>query len=76
MSQPPKIPQIAKMVGLMSTISSYFVGSILLGVFGGSWLDNKCNTNGLFLVLGAIVGMGAAITGIYFAVRKFMGEES
>lgn len=43
----------------------YVAGSILLGVFGGLWLDNKFDTKPLFVVAGLILGIIVAGYGVY-----------
>ncbi|MDG5787315.1 AtpZ/AtpI family protein [Evansella sp. AB-P1] len=76
MSDSTKFRKTIKGIALMTTISSYLVGSILAGVFLGRWIDEKYDGNGIFLALGAVLGISSAIVGIYFAVRKFLGDES
>lgn len=75
MQQPQRFRRIVKSLALMTTISSYFIGSIVIGVFGGNWLDNYFNTGGLFLICGLLLGLGAAFSGIYYVVRRFLGED-
>jgi ATP synthase protein I len=42
----------------------WFIGlSILLGVLGGIWLDNKLNTRPLFIIIGLFLGLAVAIYG-------------
>ena len=44
----------------------WFVGlSILLGVLGGLWLDNKLNTQPLFVLVGLFLGFVIAAYGVY-----------
>ncbi|MDX7993419.1 AtpZ/AtpI family protein, partial [Xenorhabdus sp. psl] len=38
-----------KAYALMSGILAQLVGSILIGIFGGQWIDNKVGTFPLFL---------------------------
>ncbi|MGJ9384722.1 AtpZ/AtpI family protein [Salipaludibacillus sp. CF4.18] len=73
MSQPSRVRSVVKALALMTTISSYFIGSIVIGVFAGIWLDNYFNTSGVFLIVGFFLGLGTAVMGIYYAVRKFLG---
>lgn len=63
-----------KAFGLMSTITSYVVGAVLIGVFGGRWLDERLDGDGIYLVIAMLTGMTAAFYGIYKAVRQFMGD--
>ncbi|WP_280770513.1 AtpZ/AtpI family protein [Salipaludibacillus daqingensis] len=76
MSEPSKNRQLMKAFALMTTISSYLVGSIILGVFGGRWIDDRFDGGGLYLVLGMLVGLATAIYGIFKAVQQFMGDDS
>ncbi len=55
-----------KAYALMSGILAQLVGSILIGIFGGKWIDNKVGTFPLFLIIGLLLGLG---TGIYAMIR-------
>ena len=44
----------------------FFIGSsILLGVFGGLWLDNKFNTTPILVFAGLFLGLVVALVGVY-----------
>ncbi|MCK5576907.1 MAG: AtpZ/AtpI family protein [Dehalococcoidales bacterium] len=44
----------------------WFVGlSLLGGVLGGLWLDNKLNTQPLFVLVGLFLGFAVAAYGVY-----------
>ncbi len=44
----------------------WYVGiSILLGVLGGLWLDNKFNTKPILVIVGLILGIIIAFYGVY-----------
>ena len=62
-------------MGLMSAILSQLVGSVLIGIFAGRWLDSKAGTEPLFLIIGLFLGLA---TGIYAVTRLiqhfFTGE--
>ncbi|MFD1637878.1 AtpZ/AtpI family protein [Evansella tamaricis] len=75
MQEPSKFRGFVKALALMTTISSYFVGSILVGILGGRWLDKQFDTGSLYLVTGLLLGLGAAVTGIFFAIRQFLGDD-
>ncbi|MDQ0257191.1 F0F1-type ATP synthase assembly protein I [Evansella vedderi] len=70
-----KFRQVVRLLALMSTISSYFVGSVLVGIFGGRWLDKQFDTGTTFLIIGLLLGIGTAVTGIYYAIRRFLGGD-
>ncbi|SDO07816.1 AtpZ/AtpI family protein [Alkalicoccus daliensis] len=77
-NEPKRSPyrSVLKAFALMSTISSYIIGAILLGVFGGRWLDQYFGTNSVFLVITLLAGLGTAMYGIYSAVKKFTEDEN
>ena len=44
----------------------WYVGiSILLGVFGGFWLDSKYGTKPLWMIVGLVLGIVVAVYGVY-----------
>lgn len=61
-----KRSQPYKAYALMSGILAQLVGSILVGIFGGQWIDNKVGTFPLFLIIGLLLGLG---TGVYAMIR-------
>ncbi|MBU9724374.1 MULTISPECIES: AtpZ/AtpI family protein [Bacillaceae] len=75
-AEPSKFQGFLKAFALMTTISSYFVGSVLLGIFIGRWLDKQFHTEVAFLVTGLLLGLGVAVTGIIIAIRRFLGGSS
>ena len=75
MSEPSRIRHVVKALALMTTISSYFIGSIVIGVFAGYWLDDYFGSGGIFLLLGFFLGLGTAVMGIYYVIRQFLGGD-
>ncbi len=44
----------------------WYIGlSIIAGVLGGLWLDNRINTKPLFVIIGLILGIVVAVYGVY-----------
>ena len=44
----------------------WYIGiCIVLGVFGGLWLDDKFNTRPILVIVGLLVGVGVAFYGVY-----------
>ena len=44
----------------------WYIGScIVLGVFGGLWLDNKFGTEPILVIVGLILGVIIAFYGVY-----------
>jgi ATP synthase protein I len=53
-------------MALYTAILSQLVGSILVGIFGGRWLDRVMGTVPLFMIIGLFLGLA---TGIYAMLR-------
>lgn len=58
-------------MALYSAIVSQLVGSILIGVYTGMWLDSKIGTTPLFLVLCLFIGLVAGVTAVILSIRKY-----
>lgn len=58
-------------MALMSQIVSQLVGSILIGIFAGKWLDHKWGTEPLFLIVGLLIGIAAGTYSMILSIRKF-----
>ena len=65
----PKNPY--KAMALMSAISAQLVGSILIGLFLGKWLDAELGTLPLFLILGLFLGLATGIYSMLQLIKKF-----
>ena len=51
----------------------WFIGiSILLGVLGGLWLDNKFGTKPILVIVGLIFGLVVAFYGVYRMLLPLM----
>lgn len=61
-------------MALMSGIVSQLVGSILVGIFVGKWLDEKAGTLPLFLIIGLLLGLATGIYGMLQLISRFSGE--
>ncbi|WP_342542165.1 AtpZ/AtpI family protein [Paenisporosarcina sp. FSL H8-0542] len=57
-------------MALYSAILSQLVGSILIGVFTGMWLDDKIDTTPLFLVLFLFIGLAVGVTAMILTIQK------
>lgn len=57
-------------MALYSAILSQLVGSILIGVFTGMWLDDKIDTTPIFLVLFLFIGLAVGVTAMILTIRK------
>lgn len=52
-------------LGLATQLGFAVAGPLVLGIAGGIWLDHELGTSPLFLLLGLVLGMGAAAYSIY-----------
>jgi F0F1-type ATP synthase assembly protein I len=57
-------------MALYSAILSQLVGSILIGIFTGMWIDDKLGTTPLFLVLFLLIGLAAGVTAMILSIRN------
>ena len=48
--------------------------SIFIGTFGGIWLDRKCDTAPLWMLIGLVLGIAAGFRNIGLAIRKSRNE--
>ncbi|WP_349408827.1 AtpZ/AtpI family protein [Pseudalkalibacillus sp. SCS-8] len=62
-------------MALMSGILSQMVGSILVGVFGGIWLDRTFGTGPFLMIIGLFLGLAAGVYGTIKLIQRFFGEE-
>jgi ATP synthase protein I len=67
--------QLAKAIALTSSVLSYLVGPMLVGIFGGRWLDSWLGTSPLFLIIGLLLGIASGIYGLIRLVDHVLGED-
>lgn len=58
--------------GKYAGLGFQFVGSILLFLWIGQWVDRKLGTDGIFLILGVFLGAGASFYSMY---RNLMADQ-
>lgn len=58
-------------MALMSAIVSQLVGSILIGIFSGRWLDHQWGTEPIFLIIGLLLGLSAGVYAMLLSIRHF-----
>ncbi|WP_026691591.1 AtpZ/AtpI family protein [Alteribacter aurantiacus] len=75
MAENSEFRSLIRKMAIVGSISSYLLVTILIGVFGGLWLDGHFGTNGLYLILGFILGLGAGAYGVFSLVKRFMGDD-
>lgn len=83
-SRPPdedplkKLAQHQRGIGSLGAAGKYagvglqFALSILLFLYIGQWVDRRVGTEGIFMLVGALVGFGAAFYSIY---RSLMADQ-
>jgi ATP synthase protein I len=59
-----------KALGEVSTIGIEMAVSVIVGVMGGKWLDEKFGTDSVFELLGLFAGLAAAFRSLYRVARK------
>jgi F0F1-type ATP synthase assembly protein I len=57
-------------IGSYSTVGLDFTLSILVGLFGGRWLDRKLGTGGWLTVIGLCFGIAAGVRSLMRALRQ------
>ncbi len=67
--RPTKSPLQA--MAIYSAILSQLVGSVLIGVFTGMWLDEKIGTAPFFMIICLFIGIAAGVWAMLQTVRKF-----
>ena len=50
----------------------YIAIAIVLGIWGGHWLDSKFDTGPLWLIIGLILGIAVAALGVYNMLKPFI----
>ena len=56
----------------MTGIGFFIAGSIIGGLLGGKWLDNKLNTEPAFLIAGIVLGIAFAYYGVYKTLKPIV----
>ena len=58
----------------LTGVGFYVGGSIVLGVLGGLWLDDKFNTTPILVIVGLLLGLMVAIYGVWRMLVPLMGN--
>lgn len=67
--RPSKSPLQA--MAIYSAILSQLVGSVLIGVFTGMWLDERIGTAPFFMIICLVIGITAGVWAMLQTIRKF-----
>lgn len=62
-------------MGLMSAILSQLVGSILIGIFAGKWVDDYFETGPLFLIVGLLLGLATGVYAVYRLIHEYFSGD-
>ncbi|MCM3597439.1 MULTISPECIES: AtpZ/AtpI family protein [Bacillaceae] len=62
-------------MALMTGILSQLVGSTLIGIFSGRWLDRYFQTEPLFMIIGLFIGLGIGISAMIKLVHHFFSGD-
>jgi ATP synthase protein I len=80
--EPPAVPaspgerigRDLKAVGGYGTVGLEIVVGMLLGVFGGQWLDARWGTSPAMVIVGMVLGLGAGVRALVRANRSAIRE--
>ena len=59
----------------LTGVGFFIGGSIVLGVVGGLWLDNRMNTKPVFILVGLVLGIVVAAYGVYQMLLPLLGNK-
>jgi len=66
---------ILKYFGLVSQLGLSFISSFLLLFFLFLYLDKKLGANGILLIIGTILGVGAGIFSAYKILKRYYEKQ-
>ncbi|OLO42276.1 hypothetical protein BTR23_03370 [Alkalihalophilus pseudofirmus] len=70
-----KAPKPYRAMALMTAITSYLVGPVIVGVLVGRWLDSFFDKSPLFMIIGLFLGLGSGIYGLIQLLGSYLGED-
>lgn len=66
---------VFKALALATTLGVEIAATVVLGYYGGRYLDEKFATEPWFMLGGILVGLAAGIIGIYKTLQMFFERE-
>ena len=69
-----KISNVVTYLSLVTQIGLIMVASILIGLFGGMYLDRWLNTGFLFLILFTFIGVASGFRAVYLLIMRLSDE--
>jgi F0F1-type ATP synthase assembly protein I len=64
------VQQYWKGTGRYATVGLELAASVLIGLFGGQWLDKKLGTHGILTLVGLAYGVAAAVRVVWRALKS------
>ncbi len=61
-------------LALTTTIGMEFAIAVLLGYYGGQYIDQRMATGPWFMLAGVLIGLAAGTVGVYKTLKGFLGE--
>lgn len=61
-------------LALTTTIGMELAIAVLLGYYGGQYLDQRMATEPWFMLAGVLIGLAAGTVGVYKTLKGFLGE--
>ncbi|TQR21166.1 AtpZ/AtpI family protein [Psychrobacillus vulpis] len=58
-------------IAMYTAILSQLVGSILIGIFTGMWMDDTYGTTPIFLVICLLTGLSVGVFAMITTIRKY-----
>ncbi len=68
-----KVLAVGRAFALASTISFQIAVPVLMGAFGGRYLDERLGTQPWLLIAGLFLGLAAGVAGVVRLVQVFFG---
>ena len=59
----------------LTGVGFFIAACILIGTLVGLWVDDKLNTEPLFMIGGLLFGLVVAIYGVYRMIQPLMGNK-
>ncbi len=56
----------------LTGVGFYIAACLLLGIYGGLWLDGKLNTKPFLMIAGLLLGLAVAFYGVYRMIRPLI----
>lgn len=69
-----KSGSVVRAIAVAGSVSTELAITVVLGVYGGRWLDERVHTSGpWFMLAGLLLGLAVGIMGIVKTLESFFG---